>query len=209
MKNPFRIHVLAALAIVFTLTSCDDDNPAPEIVTLSASQVSDLDAVSTSSYTLFSFESGANVSNADSATNAWDIGFRGTTIILNSGISGPGQAEGQLVDGIFGELTEAPVTGYSRDTDAAKAIIGSGGWYTYTGTTSVPNHAILPNAGKILVIKTATGKFVKMEILSYYQGNPSTTTAEFADLAARAPSRYYTFRYLCQPDGTTNLQATE
>lgn len=209
MKNLFRFYAFAFFLPLMVMTACDDNDDATPVVTLSASEVSDLDAVSTSNYTFFSFADGAVVANTDSATNAWDIGFRGTTIILNSGVSGPGQAEGQLVDGIFEELTVAPTTGYAKDSETAKAITGSGGWYTYTGTTSVPNHAILPNAGKILVIKTADGKYVKMEIVSYYQGNPSTTTAEFADLATRPASRYYTFRYLYQPDGTTNLEATE
>jgi HmuY protein len=208
MKTLFRIYALSFSCLLLVLTSCDDDSDDPKITPLSATEVNDLDAISTSNYTLFNFEKGGTVSNADSASNAWDIGFRGTTLIVNSGVSGPGAAEAQLVDGIFEELLVAPATGYLRDTDAGKAI-GSGGWYTYTGTTSVPNHAVLPNAGKILVIKTASGKFVKMEILSYYQGNPSTSTAEFADLTIRPASRYYSFRYLYQPDGTTNLEATE
>jgi hypothetical protein len=89
------------------------------------------------------------------------------------------------------------------------ALVGSGGWYTYTGTTATPNHAILPIAGKILVIKTADNKYVKLEIISYYKGNPDTTTATFADLATRPASRYYTFRFIYQPDGTTNFATTQ
>ncbi|MBA4057235.1 MAG: hypothetical protein C0490_21155, partial [Marivirga sp.] len=139
----------------------------------------------------------------------WDIGFRGTTIILNSGTSGPGNAAGQTVTGIFEEILEAPADGYAVD-GATKAIVGSGGWYTYTGEAATgPKHAVLPNAGKILVLKTADGRFVKVEILSYYLGNPNTTTAEFADLATRPASRYYTFRFVYQADGTSNLKTTK
>ena len=204
-----RMNAFLLLSLTLFSTSCDDDDAQPKIATLTASEVNDLDATSASKYTLYSFDDGAVVANADSASAKWDIGFRGTTIILNGGVSGPGAASGQIVDGIFDEIAEAPADGYAQDSNTAKAIIGSGGWYTYTGTASVPNHAVLPNAGKVLVLKTADGNYVKVEIISYYIGNPSTGTAEFADLTSRPASRYYTFRYLYQADGTTNLQATE
>lgn len=204
-----RVNAMLLVCLAALGTACDDSDDAQPVPPLEATEVADLNSTSTSKYTLFSFEQGTTVANADSASAKWDIGFRGTTIILNSGVSGPGSAGGQIVDGIFEELAEAPATGYAQDTDAAKAIRGSGGWYTYTAEATVPHHAILPNAGKVLVLKTASGKFVKMEILSYYIGNPSTTTAEFADLSTRPASRYYTFRYLYQPDGTANLEATE
>lgn len=201
------MNAMLLLFAVVIFTGCDEDDEAP-LVQLEATEVADLNSVSTQNYTLFSFAENSTIQNADSASLKWDIGFRGTTIILNGGTSGPGNASGQIVDGIFDELTEAPETGYTQDTDAAKAIVGSGGWYTYTGTSAVPNHAILPNAGKVLMLKTADEKFVKVEILSYYQGNPSTTTETFADLATRPASRYYTFRFIYQPDGTNNLETT-
>ncbi len=207
MKYLSKMNAMLLLFAVVIFTGCDEDDEAP-VVQLEATEVADLNSVSTQNYTLFSFAENGTILNADSASLKWDIGFRGTTIILNGGTSGPGNASGQIVDGIFDELTEAPGTGYTQDTDAAKAIVGSGGWYTYTGTSSVPNHAILPNAGKVLMLKTADEKFVKVEILSYYQGNPSTTTETFADLATRPASRYYTFRFIYQPDGTNNLETT-
>jgi hypothetical protein len=207
MKYLNMITYVALISLLMMITGCEESTVDP-IVALDASEVSNLDAVSPENFTLFSFANNVVVDNSDSATTQWDIGFRGTTIILNSGVSGPGQAAGQMVNGIFEELETAPTDGYAQDSESAMAIPGSGGWYTYTGTTSVPNHAILPNAGKILVLKTADQKFVKVEILSYYQGNPSTTTEEFADLATRPASRYYTFRFIFQPDGTGNL-ATE
>lgn len=208
MKYVSKLNVAVLLFSVVLFSACNEDDEAP-MIQLEASTVADLNTVSTKNFTLFSFANGATVANTDSATTKWDIGFRGTTIILNSGTSGPGSAAGQTVSGIFEEITEAPTDGYAVDGDT-KAIVGSGGWYTYTGEAATgPKHAILPNAGKILVLKTADGKFVKMEIVSYYLGNPNTTTAEFADLATRPASRYYTFRYIYQPDGTSNLETTK
>jgi HmuY protein len=205
MKYTSKLNVALLFLSAVAFSACDDDDAAP-IVPLEATTIADLNSVSTKNYTLFSFANGATVANTDSISAKWDIGFRGTTIILNSGTSGTGNAAGQTVSGIFEEIVEAPADGYAVD-GATKAIVGSGGWYTYTGEAPTgPKHAILPNAGKILVLKTADGKFVKVEMISYYLGNPNTTTATFADLATRPASRYYTFRYIYQPDGTNNLE---
>lgn len=201
MKYLTKLNVALLVLASVSFAGCDDEGEKP-VVQLEATTVADLNSESTKNFTLFSFANNATVLNTDSATTKWDIGFRGTTIILNGGTSGSGQASGQVVDGIFDELTEAPANGYVSDSDAAKAITG---WYTYTGMTSVPNHAVLPNAGKIIVLKTADQKFVKVEIISYYKGNPSTTTDTFADLTTRPASRFYTFRFIYQSDGTTNL----
>jgi hypothetical protein len=208
MKYIINIKIISLLCSALVFTQCDDDNEHP-IVPLESTQVADLNSESTRNFTLFSFADNQIILNSDSATSKWDIGFRGTTLILNGGISGPGQTEGQIVSGIFDELTEAPASGYSVDNATAKAIVGSGGWYNYTGTTSVPNHAILPIAGKIIVVKTSDGKYAKVEIISYYRGNPDTTTAAFADLATRPAARFYTFRFIFQPDGTTNFETTK
>src|SRR5690625_6899914 len=51
----------------------------------------------------------------DSATTKWDIAFRGTDIILNSSISGPGKVEGQIVSSTFEEVTKAPENGYRSE----------------------------------------------------------------------------------------------
>ena len=46
----------------------------------------------TKKYTFFSFKTGQVVPNSDSASLKWDIAFRSTSIIFNSGTSGPGNA---------------------------------------------------------------------------------------------------------------------
>lgn len=207
IKFLFNLKLFLISAVILFLSACDDDD-VTRLVPLEANEVIDLNATSTKNFTLFSFKDNVVVANADSATLNWDIGLLGTTIILNGGTSGSGEAAGQIVNGIFDELTEAPEAAYVSDSAEGKAILGSNGWYTYTGTTTVPNHAILPIAGKILVLKTSDGKYVKVEIISYYQGNPDTTTPAFADLASRPASRFYTFRFVYQPDGTRNFETT-
>jgi hypothetical protein len=68
------------------------------------------------------------------------------------------------------------------------------GWYNYNQTTNI----ISPIPGRVVLIKTADGKFAKMEILSYYKDAPAAPDAT-------SPSRYFTFRYLYQPDGSRKL----
>jgi len=196
----------------FTISCNKDDDPEPVVATV----VTDIAADPgtgvnpntgqptgiTNKYTLFSFKTGAIVANADSATTKWDIGFKRTTIIVNGGTSGPGTAGAIVQTGLFDDLKEAPADGYAVDNKNATggaslyAIpTGSGkGWYTYDASANV----IKPTAGKFLVIKTADGKYAKVEILSYYKGNKSTPTS--SDV-----SGYYSFRYVYQPNDSKSF----
>ncbi len=52
------------------------------------------------------------------------------------------------------------------------------------------------------MVRTGDGEYyAKIRILSYYEGNPEPDTEEFEN----APSRYYTFEYAIQMDGSTDL----
>ncbi len=212
-------NLMSALMVVVmgsVVSSCDKTNdPVPVI----SNTFSNLDADAgtsrgaqgqalgtTGHFTFFSFKTGDVVSLADSSSTNWDLGFRGTTIILNSATSGPGTAKVQMVSGIFDELAEAPMDGYLSDNDPSPidpspntllAIpTGSGkGWYTYDAA----NFVIKPTAGKILIIKTSEGRYVKMEILSYYKNAPATPNF-MTDI-----DRYYTFRYVYQPNDTRSF----
>lgn len=210
--NLFALFLFSAAFIV--LASCQKDDPAP--VTVKAETVTNLPADPpsggynpmngqpigvTRKFTLFSFATGAIVANADSATTAWDLGFNGTTIIVNSGTSGPGTAGAQVVSGIFDEISEAPETGYLTDDNTTVPVTyaipkGSGnGWYNYDGATNV----ISPIAGRVILVRTSAGKYAKMEILSYYKDAPVSPSATDAD-------RYYTFRYVYQSGTGTSFK---
>ena len=148
-------------------------------------------------YTFYSLVTKAVVPYTDSATTKWDLAFRGTTILVNGGASGPGQGGAQVKTTLFEELVTAPTTGYAVDAATGKAIpTGPGnGWYNYNQTT----HLISPIAGRVIALRTALGKYAKVEIQNYYQNAP--TTPSITD-----PSGYYTFRYVYQADGSTNLK---
>ena len=148
-------------------------------------------------FTKFDFDTGMET---DSETD-WDIAFRATDIIVNGGssmgtIDEPtrnGDGGAYIAMGTMADVTEVDVSMFAQDSENGYAIMsGSGnGWYTYTGP---PTFLVTPTAGRILVFKTADGKFAKVEILSYYQGAPDSPDA-FTD-----QSRYYTFNYVYQPN---------
>ncbi len=150
---------------------------------------------------------------ADSATylktTDWDISFSGiynslvscnsATMVANPGFGGPGQSAGiVMIDKPYHQVTAAP----PDEVFATEAYSGTGwdngsgfGWYFYT----LSNHIAVPIRNRTFVLKTATGKFAKLEIINVYQGNPPTVT----DLHWPAP--YFTFRYYVQENGSRDL----
>jgi hypothetical protein len=192
-----RIPVLTFLAAsMLFFTACGDDTENEPVVVpdLKITEVKDLDgsAETKKDSAFFSLSLNKEVSSSEK----WDIKFKGTAI----SVSGTAQLL-QLSNGqLFETYTTAPASGFVADD-----IKGSGSWYNYTATTE-PQHAIIPVPGKIIVLKTTDGKYAKVEILSYYKGNPSTSSESFKELTTRPAAKTYTFRYVYQADGSTNLK---
>lgn len=226
-----RYAALVLLAGSLSITSCikDEDNtptntpPDP----LAIQVINNLDAdtsigsgtptgppPTTGHFTLFNLKTGQRVANSDSASTKWDIGFRSTVIIVNGGTSGPGQGGAAVLSGIFADVDSLRLEGgaptgvknatvlvpFQTDSasgPAARAIpsVSDQGWYNYNGATNI----ITPLPGRVLIIRTADGKYAKMEIVSYYKGAPATP-------AASDKSRFYTFRYTYQPDGSGRVK---
>jgi hypothetical protein len=151
-------------------------------------------------YTFFSLATNSIVPSSDSATTNWDLAFSGKIIRVNSGTSGPGVGGAFVYTGTYDALTSVPTDSTFR-TDAAPSYAitaASGkGWYTYDPA----NNLIIPTPGRVLVIKTATGKYAKVEILNYYRGG-TTPAATATDSVKAYDSRYYSFRYNYQRNGT-------
>lgn len=127
--------------------------------------------------------------------------------MINGGTSGPGQGGAIVLEVPFDEVAEAPtddqlrVDGVDDCPNGVKRAIcpGSGnGWYNYDPST----HLIMPIPGRTIVVRTADGRFAKMRILSYYKGAPDPGALN----PEAHPSRYYTFEYVFQPDGSRRLQ---
>jgi hypothetical protein len=137
----------------------------------------------TDRFTFFSFKTGKIVPNSDSLTSKWDIGFKGTNIIVNGGTNRKGKGGLRIQEESFDKITEvSKELTFAVDTEGNAALpTGSGnGWYTYSPST----HEITPIPNRTIIIKTADGHYAKMEIQSYYRN--SDTSDE---------TRYYTFRY--------------
>jgi hypothetical protein len=202
MKTITTLSLALSTAVILLASSCSKNNNdvTPVVSKLTTKTVADLDGSTGNVY--YSLSTGAQITGADTATNKWDLKFKSTSIFVNSGTSGTGTTQALVVSSTFETLLTAPADGYKADATGANAITG---WYTYTADTA-PTHAILTVPGKIFVIKTAAGNYAKVEMISYYKGNPNTTTADFADLTKRPASRFYTFRFAYQGDGTTSFK---
>jgi len=210
------VKVLSFFFLLFSIGifSCSKDNntstPTTPLVTKS---VSDLVAdtilgiaasgqpYGAGKYTFFSLENNAVVPSSDSATNKWDIAFRGTSIITNSGNSGPGNGGGFVFTGLFDDLKTIPADSiFKTDNAPTSYAITAGsnrGWYIY----NAPVNLITPIPGRVLVVRTATGKYAKVEILNYYKGGV-TPAATASDDDKLRKQRFFTFRFLFQPDGS-------
>lgn len=207
------IYKLLILMLIFS--SCSKDDDTITLLDVVSNQVTNLHAPQqggsengpptpiSGEFTKFDFSSGSvTISETD-----WDIGFRGTSIIVNGGVSlgtvdepsRTGNAAAYVASGTLASVVQVDTNLLVQDSSNGYAIAsGSGnGWYTYSGP---PTYLITPTPGKILVFKTADGKYAKVEILSYYKDSPPTPDYRFSE------GRYFTFNYVYQPnEGVTNF----
>lgn len=193
MRTAFLPVALAAAALVLSACDTNDDEPGLTATTRVSNIAADPNTGvgsdgrptgSTGRFTFYSLRENKIIANSDSASTKWDIAFRAATIMANQTAGAQG---GILVrKGAFAEITAAP------DTVYAPSVSGSQ-WYTYA------NAVVTPTPGRTLVVKTADGKYAKIQILSYYKDQTASTTDATA-------SRYYTFDFVLQNDGTTSFQ---
>lgn len=198
---------LTLFTCVLALASCSKDDegttppvetPGETVVNFYAPQEGGQGDPVSGPFTKFDFSTGT----ATESETDWDIAFRGTTILVNGGVSGgiaeeperTGDAAGYIVEGTFDNVTTIQPGLFVQDTEAAYAIPAV--WYSYSGP---PNHLITPIPGRVLVFRTHNGGYAKVEILSYYKDAPESPDA-FTD-----EDSYYTFNYIYQPeaDSTT------
>ncbi|SEF53513.1 HmuY family protein [Algoriphagus boritolerans] len=201
MKTTLKLSFITLLSA--SIFACAEDTPEP-IVPLEAILVEDLaapnDVINRNTgevtevrpFQFFSLEENALVEE----TEDWDLAFKGTTIRVNA----TKNVTAAVVTGIFDEIAEVPTSAtFATDSGESFAIpTGSGnGWYNYNSAT----FTVTPIPGRVLLVKTTHGNYAKIEILSYYKGNPPA--AEIDPMST--PSAHYTFRYILQPNGTTTF----
>ena len=205
--------IAMGLGLCIALVACSKDEGTEVVVPVSAITVKDLPADTVTglgvdgrpqyagSITYYSLVDNKVIASTDAATTKWDIAFSSLKILINGGTSGPGIGGGFVQIGSFDALKtiSADSTFAVDNSNASKFAIpqNSSGWYIYNGLTNL----VTPAAGRVLVIRTATGKFAKIEILNYYKGGVTPDpTASNADKLTK--QRYYTFRYAYQPNGS-------
>jgi hypothetical protein len=201
------------LGLCIALVACSKDEETI-VVPVSAITVKDLAAdtvtglgvdgrpQSANTTTYYSLVDNKVIASSDAASTKWDIAFSSTKILINGGTSGPGIGGAFVYVGLFDALKTIPAdSNFATDNGNAASFaipLGSGrAWYTYDGLTTL----VSPIAGRVLVIRTATGKFAKIEIISYYKGGVTLpASASVNDKLFK--QRYYTFRYAYQPNGS-------
>ncbi|WP_232538868.1 HmuY family protein [Chitinophaga tropicalis] len=151
-------------------------------------------------------------SAANKQSNSWDLAFTGVynaMVYVNNGADAVspgygGNGKGLIiaVDSPYSKVTVAPAP-EDMETNNLKFVGWDGypqayntGWFFY----SLSTHLAIPIKNRTFIIRTAEGKYAKLELLNVYQGNPPAVT----DLHWPAP--YFTFRYYVQEDGSRNLR---
>lgn len=204
--------IAMVLGVSVLLVACSKENDTV-VVPVAAITVKDLAAdtvtgigldgrpQSAGTTTYYSLVDNKIVASSDAATTKWDVAFSSTKILINGGTSGPGLGGAFVYIGTFDNLKTIPTDSvFSTDNaNASKFAIpqNSAGWYIYNGLTNL----ITPAAGRVLVIRTALGKYAKIEILNYYKGG-LTPDPLAPNVDKLTKQRYYTFRYSYQPNGS-------
>lgn len=229
MKTLKFLPLLTLMLLAFA--SCSDDDSSPVLLDVEAETVTNLFAPQeggvdpmtgqpipiSGEFTKFDFETGT-VTTSDTE---WDIAFRATTIIVNGGVSQgstdeperTGNAGVYIAENTLDGVIEVDTALFNQDSQASLAIPNSSemGWYLYGGPPNPANPAsnlITALPGRILVFRTRDGRYAKVDILSYYRDNPtSSELLMFTDEMKITEARYYTFNYVYQPnEGVTSFE---
>jgi HmuY protein len=143
-----------------------------------------VDATSTDAWRYFSFRVGAVTDGA--GAKDWDLAFRRYQVIANGGKAFVGQGGIHDLGPVrFDDVHAVPATGYlgnEGSEDPRNPAIA--GWYRY----GFFSHVLSPKP-HVWAVRTADGRYAKLEIVSYY--------------CPGAQPGCLTFRYVYQGDGST------
>ena len=129
----------------------------------------------------------------------WDIALRRYVLRLNSGVSGPSCVEAaRTAPGTsFDALTQVPANLSWRTEEYFTPPAMAGGMCTYVPDTSgigAPGTALssfwtyqncVQMTGNVYVVRTRTGRYVKLQVLSYY----SPTEQDTCDTMSTVPAQ--------------------
>jgi hypothetical protein len=188
------IKIVVTIIVFAGFISCEKDPlTKPPIEASNGELLVDANPAGTE-FTLFSFADGKTLAASEKQSNKWDIGLKDVTFVVNSGVSGPGDAGVIVVQDVFNNILEAPESGYKTDNSIGELAVSGTDWYDYNSTT----RAFTPKAGVVFIIKTAQGNFAKMEVL---KADPADNNGNLVVPPTRPTKYKYTIRYVYQPNG--------
>lgn len=147
------------------------DDPRPRSVgdSLVDGRVVTLDARDRDRWRRFDFSRGAAVE--DASGREWDLAARRYRLIVNGGEQFAGAAGVVDLGRVpFDSVTRVPEGGYAgtrRDPGGDPEHPGMDGWYRY----DFFSHMLLAR-GRVYALRTADGRYAKVEVLSYYCPGP-------------------------------------
>ena len=220
------MRLLAVALVAVTLAACDSSSDEePDLTVRTATDVA-AGAGPTGRFTLYSLRGdsvvvgAAAADRADSASTRWDVGFRGTEVILNGGTSGPGAGVGVVADTAFQAVEDAlgESFAYRRDGESVcpdaptpagvqrvrRAVCpGSGdGWFV-SSAPGEPGGVVRPIPGQTLVLRLADNSgYAKVRFLSYYQGQP-------AEITDASRGGFYSFEFVANDQGSAFVEPEE
>lgn len=208
--------IFALLTFSVLGVACEKDNndgdtkPEVKVVTnFAADTVLGFSAtgrpVGAGKFTYFSLRENKIITGADTLSNKWDIAIKEFYIKVNGGTSATGGGNGAafLANSTFDAYTMVPAgeTAWQQDNAPNYAISPApGNWYTYNMSTFLA----LPVPGKIFVVRTADGRYAKMEITSLYKDGITPDVA-LSPAQKALKQFFYQFRFVFQANGSVNF----
>lgn len=206
MNKNLLITALFCVFVLWGCKDDDTETTKPTTNTIELKTVFDLEPSLYDGWLYYSFDTESIVPVSQANSDAWDIKFRAVDFdpgkpdndktkysgliniflnqgffFLNSGTVNPnGKTTGVVIDSTFTQLTTAPVDAQFRSDDTTyaganpKSILTSQ-FMAYSG---FPNHTVSQKGTKTLVLKTRSGRYVKMQLLSMYKNHPETPTTK-------------------------------
>ena len=181
-----------------TLTS---QAPVEKVNLTFTKAVAEVQLDATADWQYFSLATGSVVSATQSNTTSWDIAFKGYYVKLNGGVSGKGKGEALKTESKdFETVKETIVVGFEKDKEVSfsnrdgsttKEKISpvlTGGFGSTTGTINL-NPANMKEWGGVYapnkwvyIIKTADGKYSKVQVTDFYKEVSNKKIANFPKL---------------------------
>ncbi|HYO59812.1 HmuY family protein [Archangium sp.] len=148
-----------------------------------------IDATNKSARVFFDIDEGREMKTDEAFdTNGWDLSFQRYTVTMNGGGGNPaGEVRvAVLKNESWDSLTASPSEGYQQDASEPVFSGVEGGWYFY----DLAEHRLAPREELLYVVRSSSGQFFKLRMLSYYDsvGTPARLSFRYQRLPAPTPT---------------------